>query len=359
MPGIEEQFNLNIVAAEDRATAWRDTAPQMFPGLAVLEIGTPSAGASMSGFRFGPGTLWAIASPPLKVRYSPDGIPLQRSFFSVMLQTQGCTIAAQAGRTCLLKPGDLCVIDNLLPFELEVTTPLSQFSFLQIPRETVLSRHAYLEQRTAMPFDTRDSGVHLLRQTLRSALDLAPTLNADQRSAALMCITQLLGMGRLPRQESAREVSWRVRAALTLIEAELSSPHLNAGYVADRQSISRRRLDQLLMASIGASISAHICSRRIERSAECLTDPQFAAASVAQVALSVGFEDAAHFTRAFKQRFHCTPLQWRKQRSAPYTATSVPGAPLPRSASEAPLESTSEMSRVHEPEREGDVGDGA
>jgi len=33
--------------------------------------------------------------------------------------------------------------------------------------------------------------------------------------------------------------------------------------------------------------------------------------TAAQVAFANGFEDAAHFTRAFKSRYACTPGQWR------------------------------------------------
>ena len=37
--------------------------------------------------------------------------------------------------------------------------------------------------------------------------------------------------------------------------------------------------------------------------------------SITQIAYSVGFTSTAHFTRAFKRQYHCTPLQWRQDTS--------------------------------------------
>jgi AraC-like DNA-binding protein len=42
-----------------------------------------------------------------------------------------------------------------------------------------------------------------------------------------------------------------------------------------------------------------------------LRDPRRNGQSVAQIAFTNGFEDAAHFTRAFKRRYAVTPGQWR------------------------------------------------
>lgn len=270
-----------------------------------------------SGFRFGSGLLWTAAPAPSTVHYDPSAHGTAVPSFSLMYQLDGAIVAAQGGRSSALAAGDICVLDGLHPFELTVRPERAQVAFLRMPRDAVLSRHAYLEDHTAEAFDASDPGVKLLRQALQVSIDLAPQLGEEQRAAALLCITQLLGAPRMPPTTMHQDAGWRVRAALALVEAELPSAHLNAAYVAAQQGISRRRLDQILIAAIGVSISRHICMRRLEHAAESLRNPQYADRPISQVAFAAGFEDAAHFSRAFKQRFSCTPLEWRRQRRDP------------------------------------------
>jgi len=42
-----------------------------------------------------------------------------------------------------------------------------------------------------------------------------------------------------------------------------------------------------------------------------LCDPGLAASSVSRIAFSWGFNDAAHFSRAFRARFGCSPRELR------------------------------------------------
>ena len=99
--------------------------------------------------------------------------------------------------------------------------------------------------------------------------------------------------------------------ALDFIELNLSIPGLTAEQVAQAQHISRRRLDQLMRDALGLSITGQIWNRRLQRAADDLRDTRWAGASISQIAFANGFEDPAHFARAFKRRFETTPGQWR------------------------------------------------
>lgn len=128
---------------------------------------------------------------------------------------------------------------------------------------------------------------------------------------------QLLGAAKMREPSRATTVPWRVNAALALIEAELADPELDANRIARAQGISRRRLDELMVAQTGTSVSAKIWLRRLEQAASDLTDARYASRTVTQIAFAAGFEDAAHFTRAFKRRYGCTPRKWRTVPSRP------------------------------------------
>lgn len=312
-------FDLSGVEEARRADLWSQTARTFFPGLSVREVhGNPKLG-TMQGTQFGPGCLWTILSPPLHVAYSPCVAAWEDTSgtFSVMLQLEGSTTVRQAERSCCLGRHEFCVVDQRTPFELVVTGLFSHVMFLQMPRNTVLSRHPYLEHRTAEPFDPHEAGATLLRSVLLSVLETAPFLENEQRSATLTAVAQLLGTPKPPGLACLDEVSWRARAALAFIDSELSDPSLTASRVAQIQGISRRRLDEILLNTVGVSVTAQIWMRRLQQAATDLIDPRYASRTVTQIAFGVGFEDAAHFTRAFKRRYHCTPRDWRIRGAQP------------------------------------------
>jgi AraC-like DNA-binding protein len=123
-------------------------------------------------------------------------------------------------------------------------------------------------------------------------------------------VVQMLGMAD-PLARAATGPDWRVRRALDYIELNLSVAGLTAETVAQDQRISRRRLDQLMHEAFGQSIAGHLWNRRLEQAAADLRDPHRSTMSIAQIAFANGFEDAAHFTRAFKRRYAITPGAWR------------------------------------------------
>jgi AraC family transcriptional regulator, positive regulator of tynA and feaB len=312
---IASLLNLQSVAAAQRAALWTRGVRDFFPGLSVRELGGNLNTGAISGMSFGPGRLWSILSPPLLVSYDPAVSPGETQLFSVMMQLQGATEARQRHRHCLLQPGDFCVIDSSAAFELEVSSS-SHVMFIQMPRPTVLGRHPYLERHTAEVFDPNETGAMLLRGLLVNILDSAPLLEDYQRSSALGAIIQLLGAPKYPHGDGIGELHWRVRAALAYIDAQFADTTLTASRIAKEQGISRRRLDEIMRQSVGTSLTGEIWNRRLRQAATDLAEPQRNRHSVAQIAFAAGFEDAAHFTRAFKRRFHCTPREWRRRETA-------------------------------------------
>ncbi len=310
-------LDLHHVVRDQRERFWRQSAPQIFPGLSVRDMRDNPSRGFIHGRAIGPGEIWNILSPPAEVTYKPRGrMDHSAQWLSVMLQLQGSTRAWQNGRLCELKPQDLCIIDGQHPFELEVSGGFSRLMFLRVPRALALARHPHVERHTAQAFDPNESGVQLLRTMLLGLLEFAPTLRAEQGAVAITGAVQLLGLPRIVRETGAHDLTWRARAALAFIDAELSDHSLTATRVAAAQGISRRRLDQIVLATLGTSVTAQIWQRRLHQAAADLRDPRLATRSITQIAFSVGFGSTAHFTRAFKRHYHCTPQQWRRETSA-------------------------------------------
>jgi AraC-like DNA-binding protein len=310
-------LDLHGIVHTQRERLWRQSAQHFFPGLSVRDMPDTPAHGSIQGLAIGPGELWNILSPPAQVTYKPRGrTDEDAQWLSVALQLQGSTSACQDGRVCVLEPEDVCVIDGQQPFELEVAGGFSRLMFLRVPRALALGRHPYLERHTAQAFDRADAGSQLLRTMLLGLLESGPLLREEQGTVAITGAVQLLGLPRFSRDIGTHDLAWRARNALAFIDAQLPDPSLTATRVADAQGISRRRLDQIALSTLGTSISVQIWLRRLDQAAADLRDPRLEHRSITQIAYGVGFSSTSHFTRAFKRQYGCTPVQWRRERDA-------------------------------------------
>lgn len=99
-------------------------------------------------------------------------------------------------------------------------------------------------------------------------------------------------------------------AARDYIRAHLGRPDLSLARVARAVGISERHLTRVF-AEAGTSPAKYVLESRLARAQELLADPAHAATPIADVAASVGFVSAAHFSRAFRQHFGCSPRDAR------------------------------------------------
>lgn len=307
-------LDLQSVAESQRADIWSRTAGSFFPGLSIRDVqGTPNAG-SMEGREFGLGSVWTVLSPAVEVNYrpQPDASELRRSF-TVLLQLQGTMAARQEQRHCQMHAGDMCLLDEQWPFHLEVRDCFSHFMLMRMPRRMIVDRYPRISDDTASVIFANDPGATLLRKMLQHVLDISPFLNDGQSDVAFASVVHLLGILRESDSKRDRSLGWRAHAALALIDARLADTALTANGVAEAQGIGRRHLDEIMLRNTGLSLTAQIWRRRLEKAATDLRSRRCATKSITQIAFDAGFDDAAHFTRAFKKRYHCTPREWRRE----------------------------------------------
>jgi AraC family transcriptional activator of tynA and feaB len=309
LDGLSSVIDLSEIERAKRADIWSGAAAGVFPGLQVHEMDASSALGAILHRPVGAGGLFAISSAPAEVSYAPLGSPEAGQFLTMMLQAKGSSITSQRQRQCELSSGDICFIDERYPFRL-CGLEYSQLLLLRMPRSLVLSRFPELEHLVATLIPARDPGTSLLAHTLLHLLSVAGDLREAQQHAALNAVIHLLG-ATSGLAVALENVHWRVQKALDFIDVNLSIPGLTAEQVAQDQHISRRRLDQLMRDAFNLSITGQIWSRRLQRAADDLANPRWTGASISQIAFANGFEDPAHFARAFKRRFEATPGQWR------------------------------------------------
>ncbi|WP_457422990.1 response regulator [Roseateles sp. P5_E7] len=100
-----------------------------------------------------------------------------------------------------------------------------------------------------------------------------------------------------------------VHAATRLISEQLATLP-SVSQMADQLGLSERRLSTLFRKHLGLTVSGFASEERIRLGCQMLaTTPM----SVQDIALDVGFANAANFSTAFRERLGLTPQAWRQQ----------------------------------------------
>jgi len=96
------------------------------------------------------------------------------------------------------------------------------------------------------------------------------------------------------------------------ILTHLADPELSLPRAAAATGISPRYASDL-MAAEQTSFRGYVQTQRLERCKRDLADPAYQARHIGEIAFAWGFNDLAHFSRIFKQRFGVSPREWREQ----------------------------------------------
>jgi AraC family transcriptional regulator len=116
--------------------------------------------------------------------------------------------------------------------------------------------------------------------------------------------------------------AWQIARVQAYIHSNLHrTVHIrNLSAVARRSPAHFSRKFKL---AFGESPHAYVVRRRLERACHLMMT---SAASLSEIALSVGFSDQAHLCRLFRRAFGQSPASWRRERGIPGEVTLRTGA---------------------------------
>ena len=122
--------------------------------------------------------------------------------------------------------------------------------------------------------------------------------------------------------DSRSEYESRMHRVLAYIDEHLDEP-LDLATLAEVAHFSSFHFHRLFSAWMGETFGDYLRRRRVEVAAMRLAaQPR---TRILNIALSVGFGSAEAFTRAFRNRFGCSPTTWREQQSSRRRAESNSG----------------------------------
>lgn len=252
-------------------------------------------------------TQWVRRTPAKIARDTED-------YFLVSIQTAGNGRLVQDGRVAELSPGDFALYDSTRPYELIFGGAFQQY-VLRLPGEMLRSRLRGTQTLTACTVSGQRGAGHLMISMIRSLAADLDTLEPASVAAVAESVEHILiaGLCALPGA-SPPPVSGLTAFHLEQIKAyaraNLRDPKLSVSDIASRLRISPSTVHRVFSGEPD-TITGWIWGQRLEGARRELCDPSLAARSVSEVAFGWGFNDAAHFSRAFRARFGCSARELR------------------------------------------------
>lgn len=189
--------------------------------------------------------------------------------------------------------------------------------FVRLPRLAILPRLLGEFPGPLVLLDAKQGRNAIFRDLLAGVADNLTTLTEEDLGPIDLGLVEFLVAGLAAAGGiRARGGADGARAAhlhriLQRMEAMLGDPDLSVRSLAEEAGISPRYLRRLFAAE-DINFATMLKIRRLERCHAELTSPLHAQLSISEIAFRWGFNDAAHFSRSFRERFGITARELRR-----------------------------------------------
>jgi AraC-like DNA-binding protein len=263
-------------------------------------------------------SIYLSTSDPFVVRRRSQDIEDDLAFdFLVLVQLEGTAEIEQEDIRFTVEPDTLAIIPGGLPYNL---------SFLQTGSRLLLRIPLQVFHERILGRQIRDFGVHVYSGAglVQITIDLLKSLVAqtrkleemEQYTVSEVTLELLAAVLRsktgFDHSKQGSTQAARMSRILSYLEENYADHKLSPAIVASSNAVSTRHLHNLFQHS-GTTVTKWIWERRLKAAREDILNPTMADKSITEIAYSRGFNDSAHFSRAFKARFEMAPSKMRKK----------------------------------------------
>ncbi|MEN3293415.1 MAG: hypothetical protein V7642_2668 [Burkholderiales bacterium] len=312
-----KELTTESVPIRERLAYWTDIACDVY---VQLDCDAPSA-EEFSGRLYhdtlGLMDVTRIACTPHSVRRTHRQIAKStEDCFLVSWQQRGSSVIRQDQRETVLYEGDFCLYDSTRPYELAFAASFEQL-ILRFPRDLLRERLSAAENLTAIAVSGAKGTGALTSMMLQGLAQQMPTLEAAASPMVSNALLDMLAASFLsvpiPNVVSESTLAtFHKQQVRNYVLAHLSDPELTISKIASSVGLSVSYLYQLFQDD-PLTIGRLIWTWRLEKCWDALRDPALRNKRVSEIAFSWGFNDAAHFSRSFKERFGVSPRDFRHE----------------------------------------------
>ncbi|TCT22011.1 helix-turn-helix domain-containing protein [Thiobaca trueperi] len=240
---------------------------------------------------------------------------LARAQVSALIQIEGRATASQGERTAEIGPGGLCLIRSGRPLELQFESPF-RIVLIEAPEEEIADRFPLWRAAMLVPIQGRGGVPAIFRDAVSSLRRWQDSLNgtgSDGLADALINLMGALVCFAAPiAPHHARQSLHQKDRIKQVVQLNLRDPDLDVDRIAAFTGIPPRRIHRLF-ADEGMSLMRWVWAQRLEQCYRELMQDSAGGRSIGDIAYTWGFNDQAHFSRAFRKRFGISPREARRQ----------------------------------------------
>ncbi|MBI3376632.1 MAG: helix-turn-helix domain-containing protein [Betaproteobacteria bacterium] len=314
-------MNMQVFCADElpvrgRLDAWLANLDQLFGvEFCTKPLGAEQFSARMSAFVGNDLKCAAVDLSP-HITFHRPGARTQRTGgdFMLSLQKSGNAVVGQAGREACIGPGDIYLLDTAQQFRMETNAIRTDSVCMASNRMRDVFPQA--DGLTSVRIDCETGPGALLRSMLIELFQQSSNLDVTTSDRIADAIPHLVAaaLGSLPavgQECPSRLAVYHRERVRRFVRSELSNPELAPEMIARAIGLSARNLHHIF-AEEPMTLMRWIWTERLKRCRAELALRSLQHRSVSDIAYSWGFNDPAHFSRSFRERFGQSPREFRQ-----------------------------------------------
>lgn len=311
------------VSPGDRFAFWREVSGKLWVPYDLARERQSEAGfeARVAICEFGPVQATLMTTRAHSVRRTPRLIrQADPEVFKVSCMVSGSGMLTQDGRRAEFGAGDLVLYDTSRPYlaELRPDDSTSRMLLLRFPRALLPFPPQEVRELSAVRIPgTSGIGALSSRFLLQLADQMDELTPAETARLATLTLDVLITaladaldtQKIVPADTRRQALTARVHA---FIRDNLGDPDLTPNVIAAAHHISVRYLHKLFQQE-DHTVAGWIREQRLAGCRRDLAEPRFAPHTINAIAARWGFTSGAHFSQAFRARYHQSPTEFRQQ----------------------------------------------
>lgn len=250
--------------------------------------------------------LTHIASTPIQYRRDRQSAFTDNFFISLNLCREAHL--EQLGRTSIQSPGDIVMYDGALPYACSFPQGDDQV-VLSVPRALLLQHIAGAERIVGLTLSGSSPLASIAGTMMQQALaaGLLPKGAAHKLAGSMLdVLANAFELSFTPDLDAGSRREEQLAQIKQLIISNLADHHLSLENLAQIAHTSPRTVSRLFAAE-GTTFARWLWQQRLDACHQALLRGSYR--SVTEVALTFGFSNPAHFSRAFRQTYGIPPSE--------------------------------------------------
>jgi AraC-like DNA-binding protein len=316
-----ELMDTSAVPAPERAGLWTDWLGRLFQGLKSDPYGDELFDGRARTLRAGEVVLTRLEATRHRVTRSPAAArATETPYLKIVAPWSGCAGVEQKGRETWVTPGQWSIYDTTDSYAVANPERVEHL-IVMLPKPLLAERGFSASQLDALMARRLggSGGISTLAlQTMRNAFAELPSMPETAARGVGDAIAQLvhLSLLDLAGQATAQTQREALRERIKQHVAQhLADPGLTVDAIARALNCSRRQLYNAF-AEEPDGVAGYVLAQRLAACRRLLADRAQAHRSLTDIALGLGFQNMAHFSRVFRAHGGMAPSDYRRNAMA-------------------------------------------